>query len=151
MTKDIVLPLVNFGKVRKDKKNKLTTKLCYNRVKNIEMGLSFMLEKYIKITSGVLKMKKLNSNEKLLYGLLVSLQHQTGQIYAKNDFLAESLGLSQDTIKRCLKTLKTYNMIKITSSNRYRTIEIVKPERPSVKVVHDPKWDEVIMRIFNKR
>ena len=95
-------------------------------------------------------MTKLNSNEKLLYGLLVSLQHQTGLIYAKNDFLAVSLGLSEDTIKRSLKTLKTLNMIKITSSNRYRTIEIVKPERPSVKVVNDPKADEIIMRLFNR-
>ena len=110
-----------------------------------------MLEKYIKIQERVLKMTEINATDKLLYGLLVALAHKTGQIYAKNDYLAEALGLSQEKVKRSLKRLKDTKMIEIQNSNRYRIIKIVRSDIRTYEVVPDEQLDDIIMRIYNKR
>lgn len=109
-----------------------------------------MLEKYIKIQERVLKMTEINSNDKLLYGLLIALAHKSGEIYAKNDFLAEALGVSQEIVKRSLKRLKDTKLIEIANSNRYRVIKIVRPERKTVEIVPDKKIDDIIMRLYNR-
>lgn len=95
-------------------------------------------------------MTEINSNDKLLYGLLIALAHKTGEIYAKNDFLGDALGLSQEIVKRSLKRLKDTKLIEIENSNRYRIIKIVRPERKSIEVVPDKQIDDIIMRLYNK-
>lgn len=109
-----------------------------------------MLEKYIKIQERVLKMKEINANDKLLYGLLIALAHKSGEIYAKNDFLGDALGVSQEIVKRSLKRLKDTKLIEIANSNRYRVIKIVRPELKTVEVVPDKKIDDIIMRLYNR-
>lgn len=81
--------------------------------------------RYIKIPNEVLKMTKLSSNDKLLYGILNSLGAKSGVITAKNDFLAETVGLSIHQVKRSLKVLNDIGLIEVINPNRYREIKLI--------------------------
>ncbi len=91
------------------------------------MGADSMIKftRYIKIPNEVLKMTKLTSNDKLLYGILNSLSAKSGVITAKNDFLAETVGLSIHQVKRSLKVLNDIGLIEVINPNRYREIKLI--------------------------
>ena len=91
------------------------------------MGADSMIKftRYIKIPNEVLKMTKLSSNDKLLYGILNSLSAKSGVITAKNDFLAETVGLSIHQVKRSLKVLNDIGLIEVINPNRYREIKLI--------------------------
>ena len=107
---------------------------------------------YIKIPNEVLKMTDLTSNDKLLLGLLLTLGYKNDYITAKNDFLAETLGLSIHMIKRSLNTLKKNDYIEIENPNRYRIITLL--PLPTKKVVHtdklDPNIDKLLQAFYDK-
>ena len=111
-----------------------------------------MKDYYIKIPNKVLQMKHLTSNDKLIYGLINSLTQKNGKTTVKNDFIADTLGISHNTVKSSLKRLKINKLIAITNSNRYRVIKI-KPERPEItylKIEIDEETDKLLDRIYNK-
>lgn len=107
---------------------------------------------YIKIDRGVLNMKELTASEKLILGLLNVLTIRTGKTNASNNYISEMLGLSLDTVKRALKTLKEYNFIEIENSNRYRNIELLKKmefkaykKKSKKSKLDEPEWlDEIL-------
>ncbi len=107
---------------------------------------------YIKIDKGVLNMKELTASEKLILGLLNVLTIRTGKTNASNSYISEMLGLSLDTVKRALKTLKEYNFIEIENSNRYRNIELLKKmefkaykKKSKKSKLDEPEWlDEIL-------
>lgn len=97
-------------------------------------------------------MKELTSNDKLIYGLINSLTSKTDYTVVKNDFIADTLGISHNTVKSSLKRLKSNELITITNSNRHRQIEI-KPKQAEIDLWDfeiDAKTNEILDRIYKK-
>ena len=111
-----------------------------------------MNDNYIKIPNKVLKMTKLTSNDKLIYGLINSLCQKNDKTTVKNDFIADTLGITLTTVKSSLKRLKSNELITITNNNRHRQIKIKlkKPEIDFCDFEIDPKTKEVLTRIYEK-
>lgn len=80
---------------------------------------------YIKIHFGVLEMKEIKLSSKVVYSLLSYLSNIENPLTVKNQFLADKIGISIDTVKRAVKELKDNNLIEIDNNNRYRTIKVV--------------------------
>lgn len=97
-------------------------------------------------------MVDLSSTDKIVYGLLITLGSKSDYIYAKNDFMAETLGISLYQLKKSLNTLKTKKLIRIANPNRYREIEILPIQ--TVKPVKDreinSETEELLNRIYDK-
>src|SRR5690554_7932619 len=97
-------------------------------------------------------MKKLTSNDKLIYGLINSLTQKNGKTTVKNDFIADTLGISHNTVKSSLKRLKINDLIMISNNNRYRIIKI-KALKPKINYIRmeiddEPAWlDEVLAEL----
>ena len=98
-------------------------------------------------------MTTLSPADKLVYGLLITLGSKSEYIWAKNDFIAETLGLSLYQVKNSLKRLLDNNYIKIVNSNRYRQIVvnqvipvIEKPDNES----NSANIDILLEKIYNK-
>ena len=111
-----------------------------------------MNDYYIKIPNKVLEMKHLTSNDKLIYGLINSLCQKNGKTTVKNDFIADTLGITLTTVKSSLKRLKINKLIAITNNNRYRVIKI-KPKKPEItylRIEIDEETDQLLDRIYNK-
>ena len=111
-----------------------------------------MNDYYIKIPNRVLKMKDLTSNDKLIYGLINSFTQKNGKTTVKNDFIADTLDISHNTVKSSLKRLKSNELITITNSNRYRIIKIkaLKPKINYIRIEIDdePAWlDETLAEL----
>lgn len=79
---------------------------------------------YIKLHFGVLKMNELKLSSRVIYSFLHYLSAVNNPMRISNDFIAEKLGVSIDTVKRGLSELIKANLIKVTNSNRYRQIEV---------------------------
>lgn len=97
-------------------------------------------------------MTKLSSTDKLVYGLLYTLGSKNDLIYPKNDFIADTLGLTLYQVKKSLNTLKNEGLIEIINPNRYRQIKIlplVPVSKTNDKQV-DPKLNELLERIYDK-
>ena len=111
-----------------------------------------MTDYYIKIPNKVLKMKQLTSTDKLVYGLINSLSQKNDKTSVKNDFIADTLGITLTTVKSSLKRLNTSNLITISNSNRYRIIKIniVKPEIDFNLPVIDKYTNDLLDRIYKK-
>ncbi len=65
---------------------------------------------------------KLNSTDKLVMGLIMSLTSKRDECTASNGFLAEQLQVSKRTITKSLTILKNNNLISITCENYQRKI-----------------------------
>lgn len=81
---------------------------------------------YLKLHFGVLKMKELKLSSRVIYSFLSYLSVVNETISVTNGFIAKKLGLSIDTVKRSLLELRQKELIQVTNSNRFRTIEVVK-------------------------
>jgi len=97
-------------------------------------------------------MKELTSNDKLIYGLINSLTQKNGKTTVKNDFIADTLGISHNTVKSSLKRLKINDLIMISNNNRYRIIKIkaLKSKINYIRIEKDdePAWlDEVLAEL----
>lgn len=110
-----------------------------------------MNDNYIKIPNKVLKMTKLTSNDKLIYGLINSLCQKNDKTTVKNDFIADTLGISHNTVKSSLNRLKNNDLIMISNNNRYRIIKIkaVKPEITFLRIEIDEETNDLLERIYN--
>ena len=79
---------------------------------------------YIKLHFGVLKMDELKLSSRVIYSFLHYLSAINNPMTVRNEFIADKLGVSIDTVKRGLTELKKAKLIKIWNSNRYRRIEV---------------------------
>lgn len=78
--------------------------------------------KYIIIPDLVLENEKLNSTEKLLMGIIYSLNYDNNVCFASNDYLSKRLKVSKRTITSAISKLKSENLIKIKVLNQQRII-----------------------------
>lgn len=79
---------------------------------------------YIKLHFGVLKMTELKLSSRVIYSFLYYLSRIKNPMTVTNEFIADKLGVSIDTVKRGLSELKNAKRINIINSNRYRQIEV---------------------------
>lgn len=86
--------------------------------------------KFIKMifTNSILKDTRLNSTDKLVYGLIGVLSNQKGYCYATNEYIAKQLNLSKRTITDDIKKLKKANYIRVENINYQRIIYLSKIE-----------------------
>jgi len=77
-------------------------------------------------TDIILKDIKLNSTDKLVYGLIGTLSNQKGYCYATNDYIARQLNLSKRTITDTIKKLRIANYIRVENINYQRIIYLVR-------------------------
>lgn len=117
---------------------------------------------YIKLHFGVLKMNDLKLSSRVIYSFLYYLSAINNPMTIRNDFIADKLGVSIDTVKRGLNELKKVKLIKVTNSNRYRQIEVkqINTNNYINGVIEDfkketdnnitPEVDQVLDRIFNQ-
>lgn len=82
--------------------------------------------KYIIIPDLVLENEKLNSTEKLLMGIIYSLNYDNNVCFASNDYLSKKLKVSKRTITSAISKLKRENLIEIKVLNQQRTIYLNK-------------------------
>lgn len=78
--------------------------------------------KYIIIPDLVLENEKLNSTEKLLMGIIYSLNYNENVCFASNEYLSKRLKVSKRTITSAIAKLKRENLIEIKVLNQQRTI-----------------------------
>lgn len=81
-----------------------------------------MKYKYIIIPDLVLENEKLNSTEKLLMGIIYSLNYDNNVCFASNDYLSKRLKVSKRTITSAISKLKRENLIEIKVLNQQRII-----------------------------
>ena len=117
---------------------------------------------YIKLHFGVLKMDDLKLSSRVIYSFLYYLSAINNPMTVRNDFIADKLGVSIDTVKRGLNELKKVNLIKVTNPNRYRQIEVKQLDLSNYinGVIEDfkketdnnitPEVEQVLDRIFNQ-
>lgn len=82
--------------------------------------------KYIIIPDLVLENEKLNSTEKLLMGIIYSLNYNDNVCFASNEYLSKRLKVSKRTITSAISRLKRENLIEIKVINQQRIIYLNK-------------------------
>jgi DNA-binding MarR family transcriptional regulator len=70
----------------------------------------------------ILKDTRLNSTDKLVYGLIGVLSNQKGYCYATNDYVAKQLNLKPRTITDSISKLKKSGYIRTENTNHQRHI-----------------------------
>ena len=86
------------------------------------MNQEYKLMKYALVPLIDLRDLKLNSTDKLVMGLIMSLTSKRNECTASNGFLAHQLQVSKRTITKSLTILKKNNLISIKSENYQRKI-----------------------------
>ena len=77
------------------------------------------------LDDSIVKSKKINSTDKLVYGVIKALASNKGYCYASNDYIAQKVNLSKRTITNSIKNLKQANYIRVEIINYQRNIYIV--------------------------
>ena len=107
-------------------------------------------------------MDDLKLSSRVIYSFLYYLSAINNPMTVRNDFIADKLGVSIDTVKRGLNELKKVNLIKVTNPNRYRQIEVKQLDLSNYinGVIEDfkketdnnitPEVEQVLDRIFNQ-
>jgi len=78
--------------------------------------------KYVIVPLDELRDLKLNSTDKLVMGMIVSLSIKKGMCKASNGYLSKQLELSKRTITKSLSILKDNNLIRIEKEKNQRVI-----------------------------
>lgn len=78
----------------------------------------------IVIKDEIVEHKKLNSTDKLVYGVIKALSNDKGYCFATNDYIGKRVNHSKSTISNTISKLKTLNYIKIETVNYQRRIYI---------------------------
>ena len=77
------------------------------------------------LDDSIVKSNKINSTDKLVYGVIKALANNLGYCYASNDYIAQKVNLSKRTITNSIKNLKQANYIRVEIINYQRNIYIV--------------------------
>ena len=81
--------------------------------------------KYIIVPNIVCENKNLNSTEKLVMGMICSLNYKGNDCFASNEYLAKRINVSKRTITSSLAKLKKEGLIKIEYINHTRKLYII--------------------------
>ena len=86
---------------------KITEFLESQGIKNLEQ-LKELFEPnfFAVIPISILEKKTISANAKLLYAEIIALSKKSGKCFAKNEYLAERLGIEKDTVRSLLAELK---------------------------------------------
>lgn len=76
----------------------------------------------ILLDDSIVKSKKINSTDKLVYGVILALSNHKGYCYASNDYIAKRVSLSKRTITKAISDLKKANYIKVETVDYQRRI-----------------------------
>ena len=79
----------------------------------------------IVIEDSVIEDTKLNSTDKLVYGLIKALCNNKGYCYVINDYIGKRANLSKSTISNTISKLKKYNYIKTETVDYQRRIYLI--------------------------
>lgn len=79
----------------------------------------------ILLDDSIVKSKKINSTDKLVYGVILALSNNKGYCYASNDYIAKRVSLSKRTITKTISDLKKANYIKIETVDYQRRIYLI--------------------------
>lgn len=74
------------------------------------------------IDDNILQDIKLNSTDKIVYGLIKSLSNSKGYCFATNDYIGKRTNLSKSTISNTIRKLKKCNYIKTETIDYQRRI-----------------------------
>jgi DNA-binding Lrp family transcriptional regulator len=66
---------------------------------------------YAVVPSEILSNKELSSSEKLLIGVFISLSNKTGYCFASNQYISETLGVSNAYVRTLIKQLESKKII----------------------------------------
>ncbi len=80
--------------------------------------------KYIIVSNIVCENKNLNSTEKLVMGMICSLNYKGNDCFASNEYLAKRINVSKRTITSALGKLKKEKLIEIRYVNHIRKIYV---------------------------
>lgn len=86
------------------------------------MNQKIKLMKYELVPLSDIRGLNLNSTDKLVMGLIVSLTSKRSKCTASNEFLAEQLELKKRTITKSIAKLKDKNLIHVKTVNFQREI-----------------------------
>ncbi len=76
----------------------------------------------IVIDDSIVKSNKINSTDKLVYGVIKALTNNKGYCYASNDYISKKVNLSKRTITKSIGNLKQANYIRVETTNYQRNI-----------------------------
>ncbi len=74
------------------------------------------------LDDSIVKSKKINSTEKLVYGVITSLANNKGYCYASNEYIAKKVNLSKRSISKAISDLKKANYIRFETDDYQRKI-----------------------------
>ena len=80
------------------------------------------------LDDSIVKSNKINSTEKLVYGVILSLANNKGYCYASNDYISDKVNLSKRTITNAISELKRANYIRVENVNFERHIYPIQTE-----------------------
>lgn len=78
----------------------------------------------ILIEDNVVEDIKLNSTDKIVYGLIKALSNNKGYCYASNSYIGNKSNLSKSTVSNTVRKLKKFNYIKPEIIDNKRRIYI---------------------------
>lgn len=76
----------------------------------------------------IVKSKKINSTDKLVYGVIKALASNKGYCYASNDYISKRVNLSKRTITKSIGNLRKENYIRVETINYQRNIYLTNNE-----------------------
>lgn len=74
------------------------------------------------LDDSIVKSNKINSTDKLVYGIIKALANNKGYCYASNDYISKKVNLSKRTITKSIGNLKRANYIRVETINYQRNI-----------------------------
>ncbi len=74
------------------------------------------------LDDSIVKRNKINSTDKLVYGVIKALTNNKGYCYASNDYISKKVNLSKRTISKSISYLRKANYIRVETINYQRNI-----------------------------
>ena len=80
------------------------------------------------LDDSIVKSNKINSTDKLVYGVIKALTNNKGYCYASNDYISKKVNLSKRTITKSIGNLRKANYIRVETINYQRNIYLTNNE-----------------------
>ena len=87
-----------------------------------------MKEKYINIPLTILSNENLNSNDKIIYGIINNWSKKIGWCYITNKKISKMMNITEKTTQNSINNLIKYNLIEKNKTKKgKKVIRILKP------------------------
>ena len=80
------------------------------------------------LDDSIVKSNKINSTDKLVYGVIKALTNNKGYCYASNDYISKKVNLSKRTVTKSIGNLRKENYIRVGTINYQRNIYLTNNE-----------------------